>query len=395
MCVLEYLPMDFTLSDRQNEIQAEGRKIASGYSEEYWQDVYHNSKYPQEVYDDIAEDGWVGMLFPEEYGGKGEGVFELALFVEAMAREGAWLTGIMGGAVFGGLSILKGGTEEQRQKYLPKIAQEGQRWALGITEPEAGINTTNIQTSARRDGNSFVINGEKKFIGAAESGEHMLLLARTTPQSEVERRINGITMFIVDPDNSAISTEELDVDIYWPHDIFRVYIDDLQVPESSVLGEIDHGLRHVFDTLNVERIGTAAQSLGTGFWALDKAVEYAKHREVWSEPIGGHQAIQHPLADAYAELKTARLAIQKSAWQYDKQQGEVGELSNIANLEAAKAAWSASEAAMTTFGGSAALSETSMAAASSFIRHSRTVPITEQMIWNYLGHHILGLPQSY
>ncbi|GAB7011060.1 acyl-CoA dehydrogenase family protein [Halorubrum trueperi] len=389
--------MNFQLSDEQELMRDGIRKIAADYDQSYWQEIHEEQRFPTEIYDDLAEGGWLGIVFPEEYGGEGLGLLDLVLLMEALSEEGAWeaAVGFVTGTVFGGLSVLAHGTDEQKRKYLPPIAAGEETWALGVTEPDAGLNTTNISTSAERDGEEFVINGQKQFISGLDEAERMLLLTRTTPMAECDDPREGLTMFIVDPADDAIEYNEIPLDLYFPDRTFQVHITDLRVSEDQILGDEGNGMMQVFDTLNTERITTGAGALGAGLWCLDQAVNYANERVVWSEPIGAHQAIQHPLADAHADLETARLAVRKAAWQYDEGAGNVGEAANVANLQAGKAAWNAAEAAMTTFGGMSASAEIGIAAAWGFLRHSRTAPVTEEMIRNYLGQHVLGLPRSY
>jgi acyl-CoA dehydrogenase len=388
--------MDFGRTEEHRLMVSAVKDIASDFDEDYWREVRADNRMPLEFHERLAEGGWLGIPFPEEYGGQGMGLLEHVIVIEALAEAGAWIgaNGMVTGTIFGGLSILAHGDEETRQEYLPAIA-DGQLWALGVTEPEAGLNTANITTFAERDGDEYVINGQKQWTSGMNHADQLLLLTRTTKKEDADSPYDGLTMFICDPQDPAIEYSEIPLDIYFTEKTYQVHIDDLRVPESAILGEKGKGLRQIFATLNTERVTTAAQNWGAGLHTLNVASEHAKNRVVWSEPIGAHQAIQHPLADAYADLETARLAIEKAAWQYDHQEGDVGEASNIANLQAGKAAFAAAEAAMTTLGGMSASSEMGVAAAWEFIRHSRSVPVSEEMIRNYLGTHSLGLPRSY
>lgn len=394
---LEYISMDFELSQEQWLIQDSVRDIASNYGEDYWTDVRTSERFPTELYSDLAENDFLGMPFPEKYGGQNLGMLETVLVMESLAEEGAWELsgGLILSLIFGGIGILEHGSEEQKERYLPPIIEGDSLWAIAITEPEAGSNTADTKTFARRDGDEFVINGHKQWISGIEKADNVLLLTRTTPRSEVDDPFDGMTMFIVDPTDEAVSYDKIPMDIYYRDSTYDVYLDDLRVSEEDVLGNVGDGMRQMFDTLNTERITAAAEAWGMGRWTLDRAVEQANNREVWDEPIGSHQAIQHPLADAHADLVAARTLIREAAWRYDKSQGNVGEISNVANLFAGKAAWNASEAAMTTFGGMSVSAELGIAAAWGTIRHYRTAPVSEEMIRNYIGHHSLGLPRSY
>ncbi|WP_435079625.1 acyl-CoA dehydrogenase family protein [Halococcus sp. AFM35] len=389
--------MDFEWTQEHKLIRQAISDIAADYSRNYWQNVREERRFPAEFYDDLAEGDWLGVAFPEKYDGQDMGLLEMVLIIETLAESGAWIGAVtlVGGPVFGGFSILAHGTEEQKQRYLPKIINGNTTWGLGVTEANAGLNTTNLTTFAERNGNEFIINGEKQFISGLEHADKMLLLARTAHKEDVEMPADGITMFIVDLNDNAIEYSEIPLDIYYPERTYQVHINSLRVSESQILGTEGDGLRQMFDTLNAERIVLGACTWGAGKSTLESAVEHAKEREVWSQAIGGHQAIQHPLADAHADLESARLALEKAAWQQSTQTGDVGEAANLANLQAGKSAFEAAEAAMTTFGGMSASAEIGISAAWEFIRHARTVPISEEMIWNYLGTHSLDLPRSY
>lgn len=389
--------MDFKQSEQHERIYQEVSQIADGYEEDYWREIRDQKRFPDEVFQELADAGWIGVMFPEEYGGQDMGALELIIIMEALADNGAWIAAntFVPSAVFGGTSILAHGTDEQIERYLPPIINGDETWSLSITEEQAGLNTSNIATSAERDGDEYVIKGEKQWTSGINQSDWMVLLARTTPKEEVDSGLKGITSFIVNPDNPGLMYEETDIDIYFPRRTFKLEFNDMRIPADRVLGEVDYGMYQMFDTLNAERVATATGAWGAGRHALDKAINYASEREVWSEPIGGHQAIQHPLADAHAELETARLALEKAAWQFDNQVGDVGEASNIGKLQAAKAAWNACEAAMTTFGGISIYSEHGITAAWEFVRHNRIAPVSEQMIRNFIGHHTLDLPRSY
>jgi acyl-CoA dehydrogenase len=389
--------MDFSLTQEQQMLQEVVADIASEYGADYWQEIRSEHRFPAEIYDDLAEGGFFGIPFPEEYGGQDMGMLEVLLTMEALGENRAWEVPIefVFNVVFGGISILRFGTERQREEYLPPIIEGDHRWALGVTEPDAGSNTANISTTAERDGDEFVVNGQKMWISSLHDAEYMLLLTRTTPTEELDSRYEGQTMFVVDPDDPAVEYTEIPLDVYFPDRTFQVHIDDLRLPESAVLGTVDDGLYQIFDVLNAERVATAGCAWAGGRYCLDQAVRYAKDRAVWDEPIGSHQGIQHPLAEAHAELETCRLLNRMAAWQFDADEGDLGEISNIANLEAGKAAWNAAEAAMTTLGGMSVSSEMGVAAAWGTIRHQRSTPVSEEMIRNYLGQHSLDLPRSY
>lgn len=368
--------------------------VLDDYDDEYWKEVRISGASPVEFYDRLVSEDLAGIIFPERYGGRNLGVFELVLMMESIAKRGGWSTGLVGNVTLAGLPILEHGSEKQKRDHLPGIA-DGQQWSFAFTEPESGVNTANLNTVGREEGDGYLVNGEKRFIGDVDKADHVLLLARTGEPDAGGSKFEGLTTFIVDPTDDAFDFEEIPLDIYWPHTLNRIRIDDLYVPEEQVLGERGRGFYQLLSVLNAERIATAAQVWGVGRWLLDRTVSHANEREVWGKPIGSHQAIQHPLADSYAALETARLAIEKTASDFDAGGSDIGTKSNVANLQAGNAAWETAEIAMSAHGGSAAMEELGIAAGWQFIRISRNVPVPEEMIRNFLGHGELGLPKSY
>ena len=389
--------MDYELSAEHQMMQSAVKEIAADYDKDYWQEIHEGQLVPEEIFQDLAEGGWFGIPIPEEYGGHGMGLLDTIIVMEALAEAHAWETTFRFtmSTVFGGTSIMQNGTDAQKEQYLPGIAAGEDVWALGLTEPSAGLNATNMTTRAEKDGDEWVINGQKQWTSGMEFADKLLLVARTEPKDEAEKRTEGITMFILDPDMDGISYNEIPLDIYFTEPTYDLFLDDVRVPEERVLGDVGQGLHQIFGMLNAERLTAAVSAWGGGKEALDTAVQYAKDREVWSEPIGAHQAIQHPLADAHAEMESARHDIRRAAWLADQGRDGSGEAANIANLQAGKAAWNACEAAMTTLGGMSASQEMGVAAAWGVVRHLRTGPVSEEMILNHIGQHSLGLPRSY
>lgn len=388
--------MDFAETEFERMVRSSVRDITTSYDDDYWREIRDTGRFPQEFWTELADGGWVGVAIPEEYGGQGLGMAELVMVMEEAGIAGGWPATLefVLTPVFGGETLVAHGSAAQRERWLPKIADGEVRWALGVTEPDAGLNTPNIDTVARKDGDEYVLNGEKTWISAAAEAERITLLARTTPVAEVDRPSRGMTVFLVDPDDPNVTCDPIATDGYFPDTTYTVYLDDVRVPDTAVVGEPDRGLQQIFDTLNTERITIAASAAAAGQWALERASEYATQREVFDAPIGTHQALQHPLADALADLECAKLMNRRAAWLYDE--GEpAGTAANIAKLKCADAAWRASEAAMTTFGGMSIAKEIGLAAAWSYVRHLRIAPVSEQMIRNYLAEHELGLPRSY
>lgn len=388
--------MDFDTGDVEQLIRSSVRDIASDYGEEYWSDVRETQRFPKEMWKDLAAHDLVGVSIPEEYGGEGLGLQEMGIVIEELAKSDAWEIGgqYILSPVFGGETLKQFGSEEQKREWLPKTARGAAVWALGVTEPDAGLNTTSIESRAERDGDEYVINGRKMFTSGVNWADRIVLLTRTTPLEEVDRPSQGLSVFLVDPEDPNVDYDEIELDIYWAEPTFNTYFDGVRVHESQLIGEEGDGLAQLFYTLNAERITTAYHTAGIGLRALEKASEYATQRQPFNSPIGSYQAIQHPLADAYAELQTALLMLRKAAWEYDEGEN-AGTAANIGNLQAGKAAWNAVEAAMTTFGGMSASKDIGIARMWDVVRHLRTAPISEQMLRNYIAEHELGLPRSY
>lgn len=391
--------MSESLTQEQQMLVDIAVDITENFGESYFREKRLADEEPEEYIDKIAEAGFFGIPIPVEYGGEGMGMEELVYAIEAIGEAGGW--DIVGrftlNTVFGGVVLSKYGTEEQKEEYLPKIANGSLQWALGVTEPKAGSNMLRTNTFAERDGDEFVINGEKVFNSGLEGADGYTFLARTKPFEEVDRRTDGLTVFLIDPDADGIEYEPVDLDIYWPagENTFTVHIDDLRVHESQVIGEVHEGFDPIFEVLNPERISVAAEHISRGRWAINKAVERAKEREVWGEPIGAHQGIQHPLADAYADVETASTMVHRAARAYDQGHDNVGELSNIAHLKAGEAGFEATDVAVETYGGASAVSDYGITAVWSLARHQRIAPVTDNMKLNYIANNVLGLPRSY
>jgi len=388
--------MDYGETEQQRLIRDAVSDIASDYGWEYWREHIREKEFPEAYWDDLARDGWLGVTIPEEYGGAGMGMLEMSIIIEELSRGGG-----QGGIifvltpVFGGIGIERHGTEAQKDRYLPAIADGEIRFCMGLTEAGAGTNTLNIDTFAGKEGDEFVIEGQKTWISGVENADHMLLVART---SEFDRSnpTHGVTMFVVDDpaERDGVSLTPLEMEVPWFETQYQVDLDGLCVHEDDVLGEVDGGMYLLWDTLNTERISGAASALGGGLRAVDLAVEYANDRSVFGEPIGGHQAIQHPLADAYADLMCAREMTYKAAWKWDHGE-DAGMEANVAKLRASEAATRAGDRAVQTHGGSGFSSEYEVFTLWENARLTQTVPVTNEMVRNFIAEHHLGLPRSY
>ncbi|WP_254861530.1 acyl-CoA dehydrogenase family protein [Halovivax gelatinilyticus] len=390
--------MDFSESQTQSLVREMVRDVSTEFDRAYWVEHVETGRFPRAYWDRLAEQGLVGAAVPEAYGGEGMGVLELALIVEELDRAGA---GGQAGVlftltpVFGGVTLAAHGSDDQRNRYLPSIADGSAIFSLGLTEPNAGTNTLRLETTADRDGNSFLIDGTKTFISGFETADVLVLAARTSPYEPADPT-HGITTFLVEnpSDCPAIDGTALDTQVPWAERQHHLSIDGLSVPAECVLGEVDAGLDVLWSAINVERIATAAGSLGVGLRAIDLAVEYANDRTVFDEPIGAHQAIQHPLADAYAALHTARLATYEAAWRYDRGES-AATAANVAKLRASEAATAAADAAIQTHGGNGFTREYEVFDLWQNARLWQTSPVANEMVRNYLAEHELGLPRSY
>lgn len=377
-------------------IRSSVRELAADYGADYWREHVDEKRFPESYWQDLADNGWLGVAIDEEYGGEGMGMREMTIVIEELSRAGG-----QGGIifiltpVFGGISIQRHGTEAQKREYLPSIVDGDCRFCMGLTEPNAGTNTLSIETTAERDGDEFVIDGEKTFISSVENADEMLLVARTSPLDPADPTHGGTLFLVSDPaDRESISLSTLDTAVPWFENQYQVTIDGLRVHEDDVLGAEDEGFRLMFDTLNTERIAGAASALGDGLRAVDLAVEYANDREVFGQPIGAHQSIQHPLAESYAKLLAARQITYEAAAKWDRGE-DCGMETNAAKLLTSQFSTEAASRAIQTHGGNGFTKEYEVYELWQNARVTETVPVSNEMAKNYIAEHHLGLPRSY
>lgn len=370
--------------------------IAKDFGPEYWREKDKNHEFPEDFWKSLVEAGFTGIVIPESHGGGGMGMLEMVLAMETLASEGCGLAGewfLCLSAVFGGLSIVKHGNEAQKAKYLPKIAK-GTEFCLALTEPDAGTNTLNTSTMAVKDGDNFTINGQKMFISGADRAKGMLLVTRTTPLDNVPKRTLGLSLFLADLPNPAIEIIPIEKHGINYSKTFEVYISDLKVPEENLLGELDKGWPLLLDTLNPERMSFSAAACGIGLLAIKKAVDYTKERKVFDAPIGSHQAIQFPLAEAKSKIEAARLLNYKAALRFDKGL-DCGADANMAKVAAVDAGIAAVHHAMQAFGGYGYAVEYDVERWWREVNLIRLAPVTHQMALAFIGQHVLGMPKSY
>jgi len=392
--------MDFNYSKEQKMIADSARDIAKKFGPEYWYEKEENQSFPIEFYEALAKAEILGLGIPEEYGGAGMGLTEMVIAMDELCASGGGVAPaliILIGTTFGAVSILKHGNEEQKKKYLPLITSGKMRTALGLTEPDAGTNTLDISTFAEPDGDDYVINGNKIFItGVADAGV-LILVTRTTSRQDSAKPSQGLSLFIVDLPNDAVKASSIPKHGINYIKTYDLGIDNLRVPKEALLGELGKGWYHVLDTLNPERIICAVGAVAGGRLAVTTASKYANERVVFGKPIGTNQGIQFPLAEAYAKLECAKLALLKAAVLYDNNENSklVGDISNIAKFAGVEAGIEATYHAMQAFGGSGYAKEYHVERWFREVQLMRLAPITQQMTLNYIGEHILGMPKSY
>jgi acyl-CoA dehydrogenase len=342
--------------------------------------------------------GYAGLSWPEEYGGRGATLIEQAIFGEELARAKAPGPANVLGLVMGGPVVIAHGSEEQKRRYLPKIASgELRLQAFGVTEPTTGSDTTKLKTRAVRGGNGdhYLVTGQKVWTSRARHSDLMLLLARTTPVEEVKRRTDGLSVFLVDLRESLGKGLEIrPIEAMINHNTNEVFFDNLKVPAENLIGEEGRGFRYILDGMNAERILVAQECIGDGRWLLKKGIDYAKERVVFDKPIGQNQGVQFPLARAYAELEAADMICRRAAALFDAGK-ECGADANMAKLLASEATWHAADATFQTYGGFAFAKEYDIERKWREVRLYQTAPISTNLILAYIGQHVLGMPRSY
>lgn len=393
--------MDFELTEEQKMIANSAKEIAKEFGPEYWREKEEKAEFASEFWKVISDAGFTGIVIPEEYGGAGRGITELLIVMEELVANGCGLGGqwyLVLTEVFGAISIMRHGTNEQKQKYLPGIARGEIEFCMGLTEPDAGSNTLNTKTRAKKVGDKWIIDGSKTFISGADRAKAMLLVARTTPKDKAVRKSLGISLFLVDLPNPAIEANPIAKHGINYSKSFQMGISGLELNEEALMPPLDEGWHSILDTLNTERMSFTAAAVGLARLAIGKAVEYAKQRKVFGEvPIGSYQAIQFPLAESYAALEGAKLMNFKAATLYDSGAGlrEVGAAANMAKLVAVDHAIRAVYRAMQTFGGYGYAREYDVERWWREVNLIRLAPVTQEMALHYVGEHVLGLPRSY
>ena len=388
--------MDFARTAEQESIRLAVRSLCADFPNEYWRDLDRASEYPERFVRALTDAGWLAALIPTEYGGAGLGIADAALIIEEINASGG-NAAVAHAQMYTMGTLLRHGTETQKRRYLPRLAKgELRLQAFGVTEPEAGSETTRIKTTATRRDGRYVITGKKIFISRAKYSDLLLLLARTTPYGDVADKTQGLSVFIVDL-RSAIERKTIvvsPIETMLNHHTTELFIDGLEVPAEDLVGIEGQGFRHILDSWNAERILIASESLGDGRWFVERAATYASERVVFGRPIGANQGVQFPIAQAHARLEAAALMRDKAAWLFDADRKCAAE-ANTAKLLASQAAWDAANAAMDTYGGYGFAREFDVERKFRETRLLLTAPVNNNLVLAYLGQNVLGMPRSY
>jgi len=388
--------VDFELTEDQESIRKAVAGLLRDFDDRYWMEKDLAHEFPAEFYAAVAGGGWLGMTVPVEYGGHGLGITEATLLLEEVARSGGGMNAASSihMSIFGMHPVVVHGSEELKRRTLPRIATGDLHVCFGVTEPGAGLDTASITTTARRDGDHYVVNGRKVWISKAMESEKILLLTRTSSIDQVAKRTDGMTLFLTDLDRDRVEIRPIPKMGRNAVTSNELFIDDLRIPVEDRVGEEGRGFRYLLDGLNPERMLIAAEALGLGRVALDRAVKYGNERVVFGRPIAANQGIQFPLADSLARLDAAELVLRKASWLYDNGR-PCGREANTAKYLCAEAGFDAADRALQTHGGMGYSEEYNVARYFREARLLRIAPISQEMILNYLGSHVLGMPRSY
>src|ERR1051326_4685256 len=388
--------MDFSTPDEHGAIRAAVRELCAAYPDAYWRDLDRQRAYPTEFVRALTDAGWLSVLIPTEYGGAGLGITEAALILEEINHQGGNAAAAHAQMYIMG-TVLRHGSGAQKQRYLPAVARgELRLQAFGVTEPDAGSETTRLKTTAQRRNDCYIVNGQKVWTSRAQHSDLLLLLARTTPYDQLSDKTRGLSVFLVDL-RQAVERGQIEIrpiQTMLNHHTTELFIQDLEVPAANLIGEEGMGFRYIIDGWNAERILIAAESIGDGRWFVARAAGYASERVVFGRPIGANQGVQFPIAQAHAQLEAADLLRFKAAWLFDSGQ-RCGAEANMAKLLAAQAAWDAANACLDTHGGYGFAVEFDVERKFRETRLYSVAPINNNLVLAYVGQHVLGMPRSY
>jgi len=390
--------MDFVESAEQQMLRSAVAGLAGRYGREYVAKKVKADGRTTELWAEAGRLGYLGVAVPEEYGGGGGGIYELHIVGEELAAAGCPLLLLVVSPAICGTVIATFGTEEQKKQWLPGFADGSLKMVFAITEPDAGSNSHRLTTVARRDGTDWLLSGRKVFISGVDEADYVLVVGRTEDARSGKLKP---CLFVVPPDAAGLEYRQIEMAFSAPEKQFALFLDDVRLPAEGLIGTEDAGLLQLFAGLNPERITVAAQTCGMGRYALDRAARYGRERQVWSTPVGAHQGVAHPLAQAKIELELARLMTQKAAWLYDEAGTDValhaaaGEAANMAKYAAGEAAYHALDRAIQIHGGNGMTVEYGLASYWGGIRAAQIAPVSREMILNFVAQHSLGLPKSY
>ena len=388
--------MDFEYSPEQESIRDQVARICAGFGDAYWLKRDREGGFPHDFYDALAREGWLGICTAEAYGGSGLGITEAAIMMRTIAESGAGMSGASAVHIniFGLNPVAVNGTEEQKQRMIRPMAEGREKACFAVTEPNTGLNTTQLRIRAEKNGDRYLVNGQKIWISTAQVADNILLLARTTPLDEVKKHTHGLSLFYTPFDRERIKVREIDKMGRKSVDSNELFFEDFEIPASDLIGEEGRGFEYILHGMNPERVLIAAEAVGLGMVAIQRAARYANERIVFNRPIGKNQSIQHPLAKCWAELEAAWLMVLSAAQQYDRGK-PAGAAANAAKYLAGEAGFHACETALMTHGGFGYAKEYHVERYLREVMIPRIAPISPQLALSFIAERVLGLPKSY
>jgi acyl-CoA dehydrogenase len=388
--------LDFGTAREHEVIREAIERVCSRFGDDYWLERDRVGGFPHELYDALAQGGWLGICMPQEYGGSGMGIAEATVMMSTIARSGAGMSGASAVHmnIFGLQPVVVFGTDDQKRRMLPPLIAGREKACFAVTEPNTGLNTTKLKTRAERVGDRYILSGQKVWISTAQVAHKTLILARTTPAEDCAKATLGLSLFYTDLDRRYVEVREIEKMGRKAVDSNQLFIDGLPVPVEDLIGEEGRGFEYILHGMNPERILIAGEAVGLGRAALARAVSYAGERVVFDRPIGQNQAIQHPLAQSWMELEAAELLVMRAAWKYDHDQPCAAD-ANAAKYMAAEAGFNACQRAMATLGGFGYAKEYHVERYLREMLIPRVAPISPQLILCFIAEKVLGLPKSY
>ena len=386
----------FIETDEQQALRKAVAAMSANYGQDYYLEKARSGGHTGELWNEAGKLGFIGVNLPEEYGGGGAGMYELSLVMEEMSAAGSPLLMMVVSPAINGTIISKFGTEDQKKRWLPGIADGSITMAFAITEPDAGSNSHRINTTARRDGADWILSGQKVFISGIDQAQAVLIVGRAYKDGVAKSESLRPALFVVPTDTPGLSWTKIDMELCMPESQFQVFLDEVRLPADALVGSEDAAIAQLFAGLNPERIMGSASAVGMGRFAINKAVDYVKTRQVWKTPIGAHQGLSHPLAQNHIEIELAKLMMQKAASLYDAgDDAGAAEAANMAKYAAGEASVRAVDQAVQSLGGNGLTKEYGIAAAVTASKLARIAPVSREMVLNFVAQTSLGLPRSY